>query len=69
MTKSHGIRISGEGPLCICGKWACDRAIWGEGRHARRGRLDLGWPATILVIGLVWAAVLALAVLTVRGLA
>ena len=25
--KVHGVRIGGEGPLCACGEWACDKAI------------------------------------------
>lgn len=62
MQKVHGIRIGtiSEGPLCICGEWACDKAL---GLPSRRlltwvGAVALYLAGLMLVVGvcvLLWS--------------
>lgn len=61
MQTVHGIRIGGEGPLCVCGEWGCDRAM--DSKADRRTRV-LTWVGVVLV----WLAMLALVGLVVLGL-
>lgn len=59
----HGIRIGGDGPLCICGAWGCALAIGDLRTHGRRVR------RTVIVLQsmVLWLLLVTLAVACTWG--